>query len=219
MRQAYDYWQDQPGNYLWAALAFTVSGSGRTTAPRFGSKLLRHSCLGGEGSRARPSATGGLRHLCLDPRLASYCPLRFPSRRVRRTSRLGGCGMPKSRGASHRTVTSQGRLLDWVWPRVSCGITSYKPTIHRSQLCRPAEPVGLDPAPSHCCAGARAIHHRRNEPESLAPASWPPVDALACMATEGWTWERPEDYRLAAPPTFTFVFSSLLYSHRTPFVR
>lgn len=55
--------------------------------------------------------------------------------------------MPRSRGAYPRTVTSLGRIPNRASPRLTCGIDSQRPTIHRSRLCRLAVLAGLDPRP------------------------------------------------------------------------
>ena len=149
MRQAYDYWQNQPGNYLNAETAPEGNHQGSTPKgaeavigrSEDGPKLGRADTLPGEGDAPATIhlpplsfPNGGPSQRPAQPVKAltglSYAPLerRVPRAQSRR---------PRSTGTERSFPP--GNLLE---------IPSQRPTIHRPQPSRRPEPFGVRLSPS-----------------------------------------------------------------------
>jgi len=166
LRQAYDYWQNQPGNYLDAGAAPRDDDRGSTPE---GQKVA----IGRGEDASRP---GHGRHSPVRKRLPrpSIAPLEFPKggppqrsaqpvwalKVLRSTPSRGGCPGRSRRPRS--TATDQGL------PRKSGEILSHRPIIHRPQRTRRARAfrgsVASNPHRPHHDSGFVLVGDRRPWP-------------------------------------------------------
>jgi len=131
LRQAYDYWQNQPGNYL-----------GRGCPRRPGREAGQSCTLRGGRDRSGPGPGARLTGLICYPIAPTEFPTGSSPLHAPGARRLdaGGDAPRKRRMPVGNHV--RGRLFPEAYPQVSWIKRSHRPAIFRLQPCLPAELIG-----------------------------------------------------------------------------
>jgi hypothetical protein len=142
LRQAYDYWQNQPGNYLDAEAAPEGDGQGSTPG---GAEVAI-----GRGEDESKPGHGCTSRLRRGSRDHPFAPTEFPkgwSTTEARATREGvdrsAVCTPQEEDARNDHSDRGRRLLNRACPQESGEILSQRPTIHRPQPTRKAGPIGV----------------------------------------------------------------------------
>ena len=143
MRQAYDYWQNQPGNYLESkpkrppltAPESLKSGAYRPDDPRRGRVVSEEGVpestqpLGSWQQRVN-AGRRALQAIQLPPLSSPKCGPPQSRGRQKPNARTVTC-TPQEEDAVHPHVSTECRKRAWAYPQVSYENVSHRPTIHR----------------------------------------------------------------------------------------
>ena len=188
MRQAYDYWQNQPGNYLdqdtRRRLEPTEMGRAvhcsRGEARSPGAHRARQSCPRTRGGLSHALTTGlGERGYTRGPVVIQLPPLSSPQAGPRHTSSkaealsVGVACSPQEEDTVHLSRPEDGYRL-WLTPKCLRINVGHRPVIHRLH---PSLPTEVDRS-SGAGAGHQVLRWWRLHPQSdplEVPSSWVPI--------------------------------------------